>query len=383
MRRLCIILIAFCLCGCWKSSTPEEYETDKTEMLGIDVSGDNFLEIMPMVKSYRFIPLETADDCIIGEINKVQYANNRYYILDRRQRKQIFVFDENGRFLMPVSKTGRGPGEYIEPTDFYVTDSTIVVYDMFTHKLNCYNPDGAYIGNRILPYKIYEIEESPCCEGIYAVTGDNRTIKDIDNFEILELSQDNNVEARYYHNKYTINFSNEYDLHTFNGNIIYAKPFRPGVFAIDGGGIYLKYGFNIKPLPLPADFEKVCNGDFTVFRAKYADSYAYFNGQYWETANYVGVGVNYRRLPYLSIYDKTSKKLHTGIVGIRYGLDSEDVNGVLTTVLNNSSLCVDGNIITGIIPPAAIPKNLRTGIFNTEYDSDFRNPVIVRMEFEM
>ena len=375
-----IIFVTVCLGGCKEYSSLEEYVTNRTEEFDIEISSDHFLDVMPMLNEYKLTALETTRDCVIGEVNKILYANGCYCILDRRQQKQIFVFDESGKFLRTIGRQGRGPGEYSEPSDFFVSDSMVVVYDMFMHKLNYYSLAGEFLRDQELSYKVYEVEKSPSDDGLYVVAGDNRNIEDVKGFEILKLSDNNIAEDAFLRNDYTMNFSNGYDLHIFNGDIIYAKALRSGVFAFDNSVPYLRYKFNIKPAPLPDDFEKECNGDFAKFRRKYANSYAYFNGQYWETNNYVGVGVNFQNVPYLAIYNKHSKRLDVGMVGIRYGLTDEDINGVLTSVLSGSSLSIQGDTIVGVISPIKIPQNMRAEIFSTEDDFEFANPVIVRLK---
>lgn len=383
MKHLYIIIFAVCLCGCSSqySSLVDKYISEMTQTIAVDVSKDNFCEIIPLVKDYKFIPLEISDKCIIGEINKILVRDGRFYILDRRQQKMIYVFDANGKYLLSIGRQGRGPGEYTEPTDFIVTNDTITVYDQYTHKLNYYSLNGEYISSQTMPYKIYEIEEAGNNE-MFVVTGDNSNIKEIKDYVVLHLSHDNNILNKYCHNKYSMNYSNEYDLYTFNGDIVYAKALQPGVFAIDDNGFYLKYKFETKPASLPSDFEAICKGDFAEFKDKYANTYAHFNGQYWETSGYVGFGINYSNKPYLVVYDKKSKEGYAGMVGIRFGLQSDDINGVLASAINNSPTFVNGNGVVGSISADRLPRSIRDTLWGNEYNSEFCNPVLVHIEFK-
>ena len=82
------------------------------------------------------------------------------------------------------------------------------------------------------------------------------------------------------------------------------------------------------------------------------------------------------------IYNKKNKVAHSGIVGIRYGLQSDDINGVLSSVLNNSPIHVSGNTVVGAISSEKLPRNIRDNIWGTEYNSEFCNPVLVHVEFK-
>ena len=385
MRFFYITILTICLfrcIGCERYSLTDIHISKKTQTIDVNVSKDNFLEIMPLVNNYRFTPLEISNKCIIGEINKIIYVGDKYYILDRRQQKQIYVFDPDGKYLMSIGRRGRGPGEYIEPTDFYVTNNNIAVFDQYAHKINYYDLNGEFINSRTMPYKVYEIETTKNNE-IFVVTGDNHKLKDIKDYSILRLSSDNNILNKYCYNKYSMNFSNEYDLYTFNDNVVYAKALQGGVFSIDDNDeFYLKYKFNIQPSPLPAGFEETCRGDFSKFKERYANTFTYFNGQYWETTSFLGFGINYSNNPYFVIYNKKNKVAHSGIVGIRYGLQPDDINGVLSSVLNNSPIHVSGNTVVGAISSEKLPRNIRDNIWGTEYNSEFCNPVLVHVEFK-
>lgn len=86
------------------------------------------------------IPLETSDDCLIGEIDKIQFYNDRIYILDILLRKAVLVFDIDGNYLGRIGNTGRGPGEYILPVSFTIDERNdiITIYDNGTDKAISY-----------------------------------------------------------------------------------------------------------------------------------------------------------------------------------------------------------------------------------------------------
>lgn len=99
--------------------------------------------------SVELIPLETSNQCMIGHIDKIIYKNSKYYLLDRRQSKSIFRFDWTGRFEGKIGHIGRGPGEYIEPTDFIVNHTGIIVLNQYTRRLLFYTPAGKIISKGI------------------------------------------------------------------------------------------------------------------------------------------------------------------------------------------------------------------------------------------
>ncbi|MGM9619866.1 MAG: 6-bladed beta-propeller, partial [Bacteroidaceae bacterium] len=47
--------------------------------------------------SYTFVPLETKEECLIGQITKIIKCPGCYCILDR-DNANVFLFEEDGRF---------------------------------------------------------------------------------------------------------------------------------------------------------------------------------------------------------------------------------------------------------------------------------------------
>lgn len=68
----------------------------------------------------KYIPLELTDNSLIGSIDKILYRNKHFYIFDKSANMGILIFNENGKFIKVLNRTGEGPGEYIAPIDFDV-----------------------------------------------------------------------------------------------------------------------------------------------------------------------------------------------------------------------------------------------------------------------
>ena len=87
------------------------------------------------------IPLETLQECLIGDITKIEVYNGMYYILDRQNQKLILAFDGIGKYIKRIGKVGSAPEEYPQIRDFTIDKingriiilsppSVIYVYDM-------------------------------------------------------------------------------------------------------------------------------------------------------------------------------------------------------------------------------------------------------------
>ena len=62
------------------------------EKMTIKFDEDNLPVFSPSVRSsVRFLPLETTDKAIVGDVDKILFSNNLIYIADYR-RNSVFVY---------------------------------------------------------------------------------------------------------------------------------------------------------------------------------------------------------------------------------------------------------------------------------------------------
>lgn len=94
--------------------------------------------------TFSIIPLETNEQCLVSQIDKIEILGNKILIRDDLA-KSVFIFDLDGTFISKICKIGHGPGEYVGITDMTATDSTIVIIDRFSRKQLVYSYDGDLI----------------------------------------------------------------------------------------------------------------------------------------------------------------------------------------------------------------------------------------------
>lgn len=102
--------------------------------------------------SIKIIQLETTDECLIGEVTKVELKNEEIFISDRINQK-IFIFNSNGKYLKNIGKSGNGPGEIRSLGDFTFIGDSLFIQDGYGKKYLIYSTNGDYLGD--LPYKTH------------------------------------------------------------------------------------------------------------------------------------------------------------------------------------------------------------------------------------
>ncbi|HTO15416.1 MAG TPA: 6-bladed beta-propeller [Edaphocola sp.] len=145
-----------------------------------------------LISDIKFIPLETTDSILVGDISKIIRTKNEYLILDT-QSKSIYAFDMNGKYLRTIGSNGKGPGEYLNPIDFIVdaNEDYLFILDELK-KIVKTDMNGNLILEKNLPDDFRIIDQIAMYNGfIFASTG--RTFYNIDNFEVLQFNESLNL----------------------------------------------------------------------------------------------------------------------------------------------------------------------------------------------
>jgi hypothetical protein len=110
-----------------------------------------------------YIPLETSEKILIGNIDKLFVYNNHIYILDARIAKSIFIFHYDGRFKTKISKNGQGRSEYTYLRDMEIDtiNKRLTVYDRNDGKLLFFDLDGNYINAQKVGFRFSNFKFFP------------------------------------------------------------------------------------------------------------------------------------------------------------------------------------------------------------------------------
>lgn len=91
--------------------------------VGMTIGVETNASIEEFIEEVALVPLETNDECLLGELEKIYESDGRLYILDKR-KAAVFVFDKSGKYLYKIERRGNGPEEYVEVSDFDVKEAS-------------------------------------------------------------------------------------------------------------------------------------------------------------------------------------------------------------------------------------------------------------------
>jgi hypothetical protein len=114
-----------------------------------------------IISDIEYICLETKDSCMLGSIKQILFHNNKYYLLDAPLGKAIYVFDDKGKYINKIDRTGQGPGEYAMPYYMAInkTNNVLYLHDVMQNKMLTFDVNSLDFINEYIP----EIEFQDFC----------------------------------------------------------------------------------------------------------------------------------------------------------------------------------------------------------------------------
>lgn len=147
IRLLFIVFLVLCFSACKRRKPNQEQTKIKTYNIDVDNCYDNRLS--DCLEIEKIIPLETTTESLIKRVSRVHVNNNEIIVFDRSS-DNVLRFDDKGRFIGSVGAKGKGPNEYLQITDCYISKShdTIAIYDGFKNSVCFYNRDNEVVKNQ-------------------------------------------------------------------------------------------------------------------------------------------------------------------------------------------------------------------------------------------
>lgn len=290
------------------SCTQKETSND-AKILKIDWGNvNNAFDYSPMVEdSVIMIPLETTEECLIGEVTKLIFQDNLFYIADNIS-KSIFVFDMSGKLKTKVHSVGNGPGEYTNISYFTVHGTDMIIFDHFMGKFLFYDAVGNFIRDKgrgniwaeelfCMEDKLYLINSSKTKEGCYKLF-------------TVNLKNHDNIEKYLPFNELKDNQGYGKDSYALLGNeaLICTFPYK-SLYTVKEGNVSLTYKIDFGNKYLPQQY---IEGDgTTALRTAERENYVTGVKQIWQSEQYIFLYFNDSEFDYLTIYNKETNNMQT------------------------------------------------------------------------
>lgn len=183
MNKLVIVLLFPALFV----SCPDQDETDNSQLNNAsDSSSDQIFELFEQSSSEVFY--EENDDVLIAGIGDATIHNDQLFIIDDKDTK-VVELSENGDLKQELGKSGRGPGEYVNPVNLGIDGDDLFLLDQSLARITKYNYDKSEVRNS----ESYDMTMSDMCidnEEIWVHSSNEGNIlhKIDDNLQSIETS---------------------------------------------------------------------------------------------------------------------------------------------------------------------------------------------------
>ena len=92
----------------------------------------------------EYIPLETNEKSSLMFVFDINTDGKYLYIYNANRPQSVLIFDQNGKYISQINKSGRGPGEYLSTSDFSLESDLVEQYACLfdNYKILVYEDDG-------------------------------------------------------------------------------------------------------------------------------------------------------------------------------------------------------------------------------------------------
>lgn len=146
----------------------------------------------------RYVPLETIEGKLVGEISKLITTPTKYIIFDNVSM-QIFIFDkETGKTINVISAMGQGPKEYTTIWDIAYRELKDEILILSPQKILTYTSKGVFKQERKVNLFASNMSVDSSEELIlYADYSENRAKNSTIKYNLLQLNDDYSIEKQY------------------------------------------------------------------------------------------------------------------------------------------------------------------------------------------
>ena len=237
-----LLLVVWFMFSCTDRSTGGAWDVDLME-----VSADS-LDYSLFVDSIRYIPLECTEECMVGAVTDVAFAEDNIFVFDIKQQT-VWVFSREGAYESCVSRQGNGPGEYVYISQFEYDKQhgRIAVLASGQGQILYYSPRGEHLGTVNLSVKADDFKLTPQDDIILSCAGRDDASAGIyvtdaagQNARPLVLRRENHLVYATF----------PWELCAYDDVVCFMAPnFENGVYHWEGGGLSLAYPFRMLPEP--------------------------------------------------------------------------------------------------------------------------------------
>ena len=132
-----------------QSQKEVSFSEDKLPVIDLNGPNLNDFDFNELVQDIQYLPLETKEGNVVGEVRKIFKTEDYIFITDREQN--IFIFSASGKYINSFNEKGKGPEEYLSVSDLLYDENEkqiLILTGGKPKKLIYYDLNGNYIDSK-------------------------------------------------------------------------------------------------------------------------------------------------------------------------------------------------------------------------------------------
>lgn len=336
-------------------------EKQSGEVIEIDFSNeekDSNSLTTSLFECRKMVRLETTKESVFTNINRLIIFENQFYIFDLSS-ESILVFNDKGHFLFKIKPSGRGPGEYLQLSDFSIDihKRQLVLLCDIPQSLMIYDLNGEFIAHKEMP----EFNKSLSI-GLNSMFFVRFVIEENENFICI---YSNNECAEFLPIEDYIRDKMFYSFHPEiirSNNTYFTKVYDSNIYELKEDSVRLKYSLNLSGKFVNTNIVKQNSND-DIQRICFDQNLIYRISDFRESNNYLTFCTS--PFSYLVIYNKVKKqpKIYSKLYDPEIGLHLHNAMHIAHDG--------EGQDLVYIVPPEIFKNNVLSHIKEPNDSLDF------------
>jgi hypothetical protein len=249
-KNLAFTILFFLFFSC-NENVKKSYVNVSSEFENIVVDTNmTFLKLSTIATSIDYIPLQTSENFIIGKIDKIKLFNNKFYILDKKSAKSLFIFDRSGKFLF--SKTAR-KDELISInnlTDFFIDEKSelIYLYARDAKTIFVFNCSNGYLVRKIKLNGFFQNIAVLNPNSIILMRDGKQYADSYGDYKMCLFDSIGNLQKKWFDQAINKSFNIGqfvFDPNLSNGQFVFARTFIDTIYFLSDTGMNARYFVNL------------------------------------------------------------------------------------------------------------------------------------------
>ena len=328
MIRLKNLSLCMATCVCLVACTSKQQQETVLDNLPYTiipfekgVKNEKQIKLSEIAEKITFIPMETTDASLLNKVRANNIISVNGNIVIPCFNMGAFAFDENGKFIAPISRKGQGPAEFLRFVGVAGNSDLNLIYVKDGRKMMAFRPDGTFVDEFKTPGALHW-ESS-------IVMQDSITLSSVINYTgqrpyrlILTNAQGDTLKAFPQYDRFEIpkgmNYiyinSKENFLYQYKGESVYHDYYCDTLFTVTRDSLLPRYLLEMGEYKLPKDLrlEAEFFSDDPDLAKKKAENYyrpIFFENDRYIVMPYTTWNLHNRDLPTeLMYYDRQTKE---------------------------------------------------------------------------